>query len=137
MADRLRAALTEIPADRHATTHVVYTAHSLPLGMAAGCRYTAQLEETCRLVMAQLADSFSWKLVYQSRSGPPTQPWLEPDVCDYLRGVHETGQHTDVVVVPIGFISDHMEILFDLDTEARELCNDCLLYTSDAADDLL
>ena len=124
MADRVRAALAKVPADRHPTTHIVYTAHSLPLGMAAGCRYTAQFEEACRLVLAQVEDTFSWKLVYQSRSGPPTQPWREPDVCDYLRDVHERGEHTDVVVVPIGFISDHMEILFDLDTEAHELCSE-------------
>ena len=124
MADRVRSALTEVPQDRHTSTGLVFTAHSLPLGMAGGCRYTAQLEEACRLVVAQLADSFSWKLVFQSRSGPPTQPWLEPDICDYLREVHETGRYTDVVVVPVGFISDHMEILFDLDTEARDLCNE-------------
>ena len=61
------------------------------------------------------------KLVYQSRSGPPTQPWLEPDVCDAIRDLHEQGE-SQVVIVPIGFISDHMEVLFDLDTEAADLC---------------
>ena len=62
-----------------------------------------------------------WRLVFQSRSGPPTQPWLEPDICDYLAELKEAGTE-DVVIAPIGFISDHMEVLYDLDTEARALC---------------
>ena len=64
-----------------------------------------------------------WTLAYQSRSGPPTQPWLEPDIGEFLRDIKRQGDATDVLVVPIGFISDHLEVLFDLDTEARGLCD--------------
>lgn len=120
MALRTQAALEQIPSDRHATTHLVFTAHSIPQAMAAGCHYEAQLDEASRLVANALR--MDWTLVYQSRSGPPTQPWLEPDVCDYLPQLANTGNVTDVVIVPIGFLSDHMEVLFDLDTEARDLC---------------
>ncbi|MEO8498247.1 MAG: ferrochelatase, partial [Planctomycetota bacterium] len=98
-------------------------AHSIPNAMAAGCDYEKQLNESCRLVSEAFPDQ-SWRLVYQSRSGPPTQPWLEPDVCDYLRELHVAGEVTDVVVSPIGFISDHLEVLFDLDTQAKDLCNE-------------
>ena len=91
--------------------------------MAAGSKYVAQLEEAARLVCEELGWQ-DWKLVYQSRSGPPMQAWLEPDVCDYIKSLHHTGDTRDVVIVPIGFVSDHMEVLFDLDTEATELCHE-------------
>jgi ferrochelatase len=103
---------------------LVFTAHSIPQAMAAGCRYENQLAESCRLVADALAESgprLPWKLVYQSRSGPPEQPWLEPDVRDYL-GELATRGVDDVVVVPIGFLSDHIEVLYDLDVEAAGLC---------------
>jgi len=119
------ASLAEIPTDRHSTTQLIYTAHSIPEMMAQNCQYVLQLEETSRLVTEQLTEQlgdFDWRLVYQSRSGSPAQRWLEPDICDYLGEVKQAGQVTDVVIVPIGFISDHMEVLFDLDCEARELC---------------
>lgn len=121
MQERVQAALNQILAARRATTQIVFTAHSIPVAMARGCAYETQLNESCRLV----ADAFSepsWRLVYQSRSGPPAQPWLEPDVCDYLRELREQGEVTDVIISPIGFISDHMEVMFDLDIEARNLC---------------
>lgn len=126
MAARVKAALAEIPAERHATTQLVYSAHSIPEVMARGCDYCAQLCEASRLVTG-LVGKLDAALVYQSRSGPPTQSWLEPDVCDHLREVKDRGDYTDVVLIPIGFISDHMEILFDLDTEARELCEELRL----------
>jgi ferrochelatase len=122
MRERVRAALDQIPLERHASTQIVYTAHSIPHGMAAGCDYEKQLMESCRLVSEAFPDQ-AWRLVYQSRSGPPTQPWLEPDVCDYLKDLHQIGQVTDVIVSPIGFISDHLEVLFDLDIQAQELCD--------------
>jgi ferrochelatase len=122
LRERIKSALDQIPAERHATTKIVYTAHSIPNAMAAGCDYEKQLTESCRLVSEAFADQ-SWRLVYQSRSGPPTQPWLEPDICDYLNELHESGEVTDVVVSPIGFISDHLEVLFDLDTQAKDLCD--------------
>jgi ferrochelatase len=121
--DRLNAALDEIPEERRAAAEVVYCAHSIPAAMATGCRYEAQLLEACRLV-SERAGRQSWKLVYQSRSGPPSQPWLSPDVCDYLRAVHADKKPADVVIAPIGFLSDHMEVLYDLDTEARGVCDE-------------
>lgn len=121
MADRVQAALDEFPPERRQNVRLVYTAHSIPIAMSTGCEYVNQLNESCRLVTEQIGrDSFD--LVYQSRSGPPHQPWLEPDICDHLKSLHETAKVTDVVVIPIGFISDHMEVLFDLDTEAKQLC---------------
>jgi len=123
MADRLRTALDEIPPERRDNARLVYTAHSIPIAMSTGCEYVNQLNESCRLITEQIGrDSFD--LVYQSRSGPPHQPWLEPDICDHLKDLHETAKVTDVVVIPIGFTSDHMEVLFDLDTEAKQLCEE-------------
>ena len=101
----------------------VFTAHSIPMAMAEGCKYSTQLTETCRLIMESIGD-YPWELVYQSRSGPPTQPWLEPDVCDYIRELKQKTDVTDLVVMPVGFVSDHMEVLFDLDTEAHEVCEE-------------
>src|SRR5215204_4765953 len=117
--ENLRAALGQIPGEGRAHAHVAFTAHSVPAAMAAGCDYERQLLETCRLV-AEGAGAEHWRLVFQSRSGPPTQAWLEPDICDHLRALKGEGVG-DVVVAPVGFISDHMEVLYDLDTEARQL----------------
>jgi len=117
--ENLRAALAEIPEVRRADARVAFTAHSIPEAMAAGCDYERQLLETCRLV-AEGAGRANWRLAFQSRSGPPTQAWLGPDIRDHLRELKESGA-TDVVVAPVGFISDHMEVLYDLDTEARQL----------------
>lgn len=120
MADNLAESLGRFPAEERATTPVLFTAHSIPESMAASCSYLPQIRESCRLV-AEAAGVSDWELVFQSRSGPPTQPWLEPDVCDRIRGLHASGRDR-VVVVPIGFVSDHMEVLYDLDTEAADLC---------------
>ncbi len=117
--ENLRAALGRVPAERRASARVAFTAHSIPAAMAAGCDYERQLLETCRLT-ASGAGAPGWRLVFQSRSGPPTQPWLEPDICEHLRALKVEGV-TDVVVAPVGFISDHMEVLYDLDTEARQV----------------
>lgn len=122
MVLQTRAALEAISSDRRATTQLVFTAHSIPLAMAAGSPYVRQLEEACGII-AEKIPMQSWTLAYQSRSGPPSQPWLEPDVGDLLRRFRAAGNCTDAVVVPIGFISDHMEVLFDLDTELKQLCN--------------
>jgi ferrochelatase len=101
---------------------VLFTAHSIPQTMADHCRYQVQLEEACRLV-ASGAGVDHYELVYQSRSGSPQQPWLEPDVCDRIRELAGLGVR-HVLVSPIGFISDHMEVLYDLDTEALQLCQE-------------
>ncbi len=121
MSDRLAAALDEIPDGRRPAARIVYTAHSLPVEMAEKCDYQQQLREACRLVSERLSHA-DWELVYQSRSGRPSQPWLEPDVCDYLAQLGQGGQTGDVVIVPIGFLAEHMEVIWDLDVEARAVC---------------
>ncbi|MEV6350303.1 ferrochelatase [Actinoplanes sp. NPDC051851] len=122
--EAVTAALATLDPERRASTRLVFTAHSIPVGMAntagpAGGRYTGQLEETARLVHAAAAADLGYDLVWQSRSGPPHIPWLEPDVNDHLRILAEKGI-TDVVVSPIGFVSDHLEVIWDLDNEAKQ-----------------
>ena len=121
MVERVRTALSDLPDHARDRARVVYTAHSIPFSMAQACNYVKQLEEVCRLVSEALGRSGD-RLVFQSRSGPPTQPWLVPDVLDYLRDIKQQDLAAGVVVAPIGFISDHMEVLYDLDTEAKQLC---------------
>ncbi|MGY8767646.1 MAG: ferrochelatase [Pirellulales bacterium] len=118
MQSSVRDAIAKIPEQRHSTTQLIFTAHSIPNAMADTCDYVQQLNESCALVAGEFSE-LAWRLVYQSRSGPPSQPWLEPDVCDTIEQLGKAKQVTDVVVIPIGFISDHMEVLFDLDTEAK------------------
>jgi ferrochelatase len=118
--ERAREALERIPAARWAATRLVFTAHSIPLAMAAGCTYEAQLREAGRLVAEGLRLS-DWDLAFQSRSGPPSQPWLESDIRDWLQAAKANGT-SDVVIVPIGFVSDHVEVIYDLDIEARGVC---------------
>jgi protoporphyrin/coproporphyrin ferrochelatase len=127
--DRVRAAVDRIPPDRRAAAQLLFTAHSVPLAMAESSDYRAQFNESCGLVAANLGFE-SWRLAYQSRSGAPGQPWLEPDIGDVLR---EMQAGNDVIVVPIGFISDHMEVLFDLDTEALEISEERGLHMVRAA----
>jgi protoporphyrin/coproporphyrin ferrochelatase len=116
--DRVREALAAIPEERRAATHLVFTAHSIPSAMAAQCRYEAQLAETSRLV-AEAVGQHETSVVYQSRSGAPHVPWLGPDVSDRLVELQDAGV-TDVVLSPVGFVSDHMEVMYDLDVEAAE-----------------
>jgi protoporphyrin/coproporphyrin ferrochelatase len=110
-AARVGASLERLPG-----AHVVYTAHSIPMSMASTCRYEEQLRETGGLVAQRLGFA-EWDLVWQSRSGPPSVAWLAPDICDHLRSLRMRGVG-DVVIAPIGFLSDHVEVLYDLDTEA-------------------
>jgi protoporphyrin/coproporphyrin ferrochelatase len=120
--DRLRDALAQIPRAAQGNVHIVYTAHSIPLSMANACDYVQQLQEVRKLVSERL-NIASDALVYQSRSGAPGQPWLEPDILDYLREIKSRSLASGVVLAPISFISDHMEVLYDLDIEARRLCD--------------
>ncbi len=113
MTDRVADALVELP-----NGSLLFTAHSVPMSMAQASPYVAQLEAACAAV-ARGVGKDEWKLVYQSRSGAPGQAWLEPDVCDYLRA-----NQVETIIVPIGFLSDHMEVLYDLDTEARAVCDE-------------
>jgi ferrochelatase len=113
-ADEVRDALGGQPAQ------IIFTAHSVPLGMAETSDYQKQLLESCRLV-AENVGIQDWRLVFQSRSGPPSQPWLEPDISDVLR---EMDAGARVAVVPIGFVSDHIEVIYDLDTEAQAVARE-------------
>jgi ferrochelatase len=124
---RVREALTRIPTARSVSTLLLFTAHSIPTAMANGCDYERQLRETMALIRQQVGP-LAAELAFQSRSGPPSQPWLEPDVLDCLRTFHAAGRYTDVVIVPVGFMSDHMEVLYDLDYEAGQLCRDLGLH---------
>ena len=119
--DRLLAALETLPKERRECARVAFSAHSIPDAMAATCDYVAQLEETARLV-AEGARHERWQLVYQSRSGPPHVPWVGPDILEHLDALSQINVK-DVIVAPIGFISDHMEVVWDLDHEAREHAN--------------
>ncbi|MEZ5409690.1 MAG: ferrochelatase [Acidimicrobiales bacterium] len=116
-ADRLVTAVGGTPPG--AADRIVFTAHSIPRSMAAGCSYEEQLHEAARLVLGAAGwGDVEHDVVFQSRSGPPQVPWLEPDVNDHLRALAAAGTER-VVLVPIGFVSDHMEVVFDLDTQAR------------------
>jgi ferrochelatase len=117
MIERVKAAFDQIPAHSRPAAQLVFTAHSIPLSMAASCPYEVQLQDACEVVASGVGIT-SWRLAYQSRSGSPLQPWLEPDINDMLRELAASGAK-DVVVAPIGFISDHMEVVYDLDTEAE------------------
>jgi protoporphyrin/coproporphyrin ferrochelatase len=129
--DRLETALSTISEERRASAQIAFTAHSIPQSMADNCQYEPQLLETSRLV-SSAAKVGSWRLIYQSRSGPPTQPWLGPDILDYLKALKDSGS-TDIVIAPIGFVSDHMEVIYDLDTEAQQYCNDTGMHMVRAA----
>jgi protoporphyrin/coproporphyrin ferrochelatase len=123
VVDLAQRGLAQLPVERRKSAHLVYTAHSIPTVMAQCCDYEKQLNESARLVTERLGYT-DFRLVYQSRSGPPSQPWLEPDVMDYLREFKAKGGSGDVVIIPVGFVSDHMEVVFDLDHQARELCEE-------------
>jgi len=117
MADRARAALAEIDAARRADARLIFTAHSVPVSMAAGSPYASQLAAAARAIASALGRA-GWSVAYQSRSSPPRDPWLEPDVGDVIRALARDGAR-DVVVVPVGFVCDHVEVLYDLDVEAK------------------
>jgi len=114
MADRVRDALAKLP-----DADVIYTAHSIPVSMALSSPYEAQLREASRRVNQRLGLDEP-ALVYQSRSGPPSQPWLEPDIGDYIKRT----ESKRLVVAPLGFLSDHMEVIYDLDFEAANLAKE-------------
>ncbi|KOX10209.1 ferrochelatase [Nocardiopsis sp. NRRL B-16309] len=130
LVEHTRAALDALPADQREGVRLLFSAHSIPTAMAeasggpeqgfgAQGAYGGQLAEVARLVVDRLDRDHPYELVYQSRSGPPSQPWLEPDVNDRIEELAAEGVPA-VVVVPHGFVSDHMEVKFDLDVEARE-----------------
>jgi len=103
----------------------IFTAHSIPRAMAEASDYAGELRAACELVAEKLGKK-EWVLAYQSRSGRPDDPWLEPDVCDVIKKLanHDGVQVKDVLLIPIGFLADHVEVLFDLDVEAKEVCKE-------------
>jgi ferrochelatase len=117
LAESVATAFDRVPEPRRSAARLVFTALSIPRALAATCDYEAQLRETASLV-AFLLGRPQWSLVYQSRSGLASQPWLDPDIVDHLRALAAEGVK-DVVVAPIGFTSDHIEVLYDLDLEAK------------------
>jgi ferrochelatase len=118
-AFHVREALTRLPAEVRAVARLVFTAHSIPKGMADASQYQDQLRVSCSAIAEQVG--LTWALAYQSRSGRPQDPWLEPDVCDYLRREHDQGLAA-AVICPVGFVCDHIEVLYDLDREAADVC---------------
>jgi ferrochelatase len=119
VADRAARALAEVPEAQRARTPLVFTAHSIPVPMAEASPYVAQLTDSADRVAARLGHK-RWSIAYQSRSGAPRDPWLAPDIGDVIRSLANDGER-DVVVVPIGFVCDHVEVLYDLDIGARAL----------------
>lgn len=169
LADRVAAALAELPDDQREKARLLFSAHSLPVATAERSPYVRQLREACRLAADLLmgkeergekreegearsdvssekaidlpssrptacdkwkelsrgrTSRLKWELVFQSRSGPPSQPWLEPDIRDHIRMLHDEGGAMPLVVVPIGFLAENMEVVYDLDVEVRELCDE-------------
>ena len=118
-AAHVKQALARLPESARAVARLVFTAHSIPTEMARASQYERQLRESARLV-AEQTGMHDWAVVYQSRSGRPGDPWLEPDVCDYLRRERAAGLLA-AVLCPIGFVSDHIEVLYDLDREAADV----------------
>jgi ferrochelatase len=121
-ADRVREALSEFRKNEVETVRFVISAHSVPCSMAETSNYERQLRETSRLV-ADAVGCRTWDLVFQSRSGPPGQPWLGPDILDHLRALHAQNVK-NVLIAPLGFVSDHIEVVYDLDTEALHLATE-------------
>jgi protoporphyrin/coproporphyrin ferrochelatase len=144
-ADNVRAALAALPAEVRDEAHLVFTAHSVPVAMAEASgppeqnrktgrgRYVPELTEAARLIAEQVSEGrHPWSLAYQSRSGPPSVPWLEPDVRDHLGELAKSGTRA-VVVIPVGFVSDHMEVRHDLDVEAAQIAGSLGLAFARAA----
>ncbi len=116
----IRKAIEGLEIEVRDDAKIIFTAHSIPLAMANEARYEAELRESAELIARELNKN-SWDLVFQSRSGRPEDPWLEPDICDYLRTEHTNGLRA-AVLCPLGFVADHIEVLYDLDFEAGTLC---------------
>lgn len=120
LAGHAAAALNELEPALRDQARIVFTAHSIPVRMAHACRYLEQLATTAKLVAGRLGRS-DWAVAYHSRSGPPQEAWLEPDICDYLRAERATGLKA-ALISPIGFTCDNVEVLCDLDARAEAAC---------------
>jgi ferrochelatase len=122
VTDRARVAFDAIPAERRPWTPLVFTAHSVPVAMADRSPYVDDFSDAAHAVTEALAHP-RWSIAYQSRSGSPRDPWLEPDILHVVESLAADGE-TDAVVVPIGFVCDHVEVLYDLDVEAAALARE-------------
>ncbi|MCE5302996.1 MAG: ferrochelatase [Planctomycetaceae bacterium] len=128
-ADRVAASLRSLPPKQRSAAPLVFTAHSIPTSMADRCPYERQVRQSCQLAAEQAAKilndrpALSWRLAFQSRSGPPSQTWLGPELSNTLRHVCEVEHAEDVVVAPIGFLAENMEVVYDLDVEAQQQCD--------------
>jgi ferrochelatase len=123
VADHVVRARDTLPESLQQEARLVFTAHSVPTTMAGAATYQRQLHASAAEVARRLGVE-DWALVFQSRSGRPEDPWLEPDVNDYLRTEHARGGLRAVILSPIGFVCDHIEVLYDLDHEARTTCDE-------------
>jgi len=123
VADLTQKALAQVPSERRAETPVVFTAHSVPVAMPGTSIYVQQAEEGARHVAERLRQP-RWSVAYQSRSGDPRVPWLEPDIGGVLPKLATEGAR-EIVVVPIGFVCDHIEVLYDIDIEAKQIATAC------------
>lgn len=146
MVEGTLSSLAQLPQEVREEAQLVFTTHSIPTAAAdssgpepehgEGGAYVAQHRDVARLIAERVSAATGttrpWQLVYQSRSGPPHIPWLEPDICDHLEALHEAGAGA-AVMVPIGFVSDHMEVLYDLDTEAMAKARELGLPVARAA----
>lgn len=121
VADRAAEALARLAKPERDAARLVFTAHSLPVAMARASAYEAQLAEACRLVAERLGRG-KWHLCYQSRSGPPSQPWLGPELGQQIVAWHQGGELQSLVLAPIGFLLENMELVYDLDVEIGALC---------------
>lgn len=119
LAELIQPELEKIDPQRRSATPLVFTAHSIPLAIAVRSPYAGQIRQTSQLVAARLGHA-AWSIAYQSRSGGPDESWLEPDIGEELRGLAASGA-TEVVVSAIGFVCDNVEVLYDLDIQARSI----------------
>ncbi len=120
--EQIQSMLNTLSVEKRSSTPIIFTAHSLPVAMANQSPYVRQLEETARLIGARLG-GYHWSIAYQSRSGRPTDPWLEPDIVPTIRNLAAQGEK-QIVVAPIGFVCDHVEVLYDLDIAAKKIAAD-------------
>ena len=121
-ADHVNQAIARLPAEAQASARLIFTAHSIPTSMAERYPYEAHIRASAARI-AEATARADWDVVYQSRSGRPGDPWLEPDLCDYLRREHAAGLAA-AVLCPVGFLCDHVEVLYDLDVEAADTCRE-------------
>lgn len=122
LSEQIQCALEKSENQDRQAIPLVFTAHSIPTAMAAGSPYVAQVQRTAQLIAERLGHR-RWSITYQSRSGRPSEPWLEPDIAEAIRGLAQRGEK-EIVVAPIGFVCDHVEVLYDLDIEARKIAEE-------------